>query len=127
MLAENISAVGHAPFRAQNAGPSVRNCGGGFQGSEPTGRATGAPDHERLGATASGGAGGQDVAAGIVIGPEMGPVGIPSADAGHLRQMNGAAECLFDQIERVDQDAHADELARPELGELRDPQADRLV
>ena len=80
MLSENIYRPSAKTMRHSARKMLIHRCEivAAFQGSEPTGRATGAPDHKRLDATASGGAGGQDVAAGIVIGPEMGPVGILS-------------------------------------------------
>jgi len=45
----------------------------------------------------------------------------------HPRQMDGIAHRLFHQVERIEQDAEADELAGPELREMREAQADRLV
>lgn len=58
--------------------------------------------------------------------------GIPSASAaaalsGEPRQRDMMSERLFDQIERIDEDADAGESPGLEPGEMRHPQADWLV
>src|SRR3954470_5980136 len=110
------SSCPRAQFAPRIAELSLRNCGAGRASNhEPTGRAKDARPMTSFSTTASGGAGGQDASQGAsAIGPETGPVGIPLADAGHLRQMNGAAECLLDQVKGVDQHTHVDEPIRPE-------------
>lgn len=100
-----------------------------LQNNEPTGRAgRRAPDDERLHDGVRRGWRPERVAEHQSIGPELrSPLVSPSADAGHLWQMNGAAECLLDQVKSVDQHTHADQPVSLELGELRDAQANRLV
>src|SRR3954466_14382747 len=101
---------------AQDAELSLRNCGAGrASNNEPTGRATGArPDDKLLDDGIRRGWRPGRVAGSISRRiPKEGPVGVPLADTSHLRQMNGATECLLDQIEGVDQDAHVDEPVRP--------------
>ena len=45
----------------------------------------------------------------------------------HPRQVNRIAHGLLDQIEGIDQHAEVGQAAGPELGEVGDPQGDRLV
>lgn len=100
-----------------------------LQNNEPTGRAgRRAPDDEHLHDGVRRGWRPERVVGTSIDRSRIAePVGVPSADAGHLWQMNGAAECLLDQVKSVDQHTHADQPVSLELGELRHAQADRLV
>lgn len=51
----------------------------------------------------------------------------PPRESGDLRKIDRAAQCLFDQIESVDQHPHAEQAPALELCELRDAQADGAI